>query len=145
MVGQSEERWNADRDDLKISVSWIQSLSILLHFVIFFTFFLFFIAKLIKHIILSRNVLFLVFRVELEDFSFWHGTLKKTQVFQFSFRKNPLSLPFKGASSDEDLWKISTGWRHHLLYYSGMTITCWKPMGCTTENDILNISKIGDD
>jgi hypothetical protein len=70
LVGQSEERWNADRDDLKISVSWIQSLSILLHFVIFFTFFLFFIAKLIKHIILSRNVLFLVFRVELEDFSF---------------------------------------------------------------------------
>jgi hypothetical protein len=42
----------------------------------------------------------------------------------------------------------------HLLHVSffltfsflvGMTITCWKPMGCTTENDILNISKTCDD
>jgi hypothetical protein len=52
---------------VQISVDAVQ-------FVIFFYFFLFFIKKLIKYIILSRNVFFLGFWLELGDLTFRHGT-----------------------------------------------------------------------
>ena len=41
------------------------------------------------------------------------------------FQKNPQGVTlFKGDSSDEALWRISTGRRHHLLYYSDQASKC---------------------
>ncbi len=65
--------------------SWFKSASMLLHFVMFGYFFLFFIAKLIKHIILSRNVFFFSFSGFIGDFSFWRGTSKKNVSFSVKF------------------------------------------------------------
>ncbi len=76
-------------DGLKMRGSWFKTLSMLSHFIVFFYFFLFFIAKLIKHIILSRNVFFFSFSGGIRGFFILTRDLEKTQVFQFSSRKNP--------------------------------------------------------
>ena len=49
----------------------------MIFFLLFFFFFAFFNAKLINHIILSRNVFFRSFLVELGDFNFDMGLRKK--------------------------------------------------------------------
>ena len=48
---------------------------------------------------------------------------KKRKFFSLVLGKiRVVSLPFKGDGSDIALWRISTGRRHHLLYYSGSAV-----------------------
>ena len=48
---------------------------------------------------------------------------KKRKFFSLVLGKiREVSLPFKGDGSDIALWRISTGRRHRLLYYSATNI-----------------------
>jgi hypothetical protein len=47
---------------------------------------------------------------------------KKRKFFSLVLGKiREVSLPFVVDGSDMALWRISTGQRHHLLYYSGLS------------------------
>ena len=58
-------------------------------------------------------------RNPIDQFSYVSFTaVCKKMLFFLPLKIREVSPPFKGVSSDEALWKVSTGRRHHLLYYS---------------------------
>ena len=106
---------------LKNCDSWFKSLSMLLHFVVFFYFFFIFYCKTDKTHYSVKNCVFLSFLGGIRGFFILTRDLEKKRKF-FSLvlgKIREVSLPFVVDGSDIALWRISTGRRHHLLYYSG--------------------------
>jgi hypothetical protein len=108
------------RGDVKIT--WFKTLSILSHFMVFFYFFFIFYCKTDKTHYSVKKCVFFSFSGGIRGFFILTRDLEKKRKF-FSLvlgKIREVSLPFKGDGSDIALWRISTGRRHHLLYYSAL-------------------------
>ena len=100
---------------VQVSVDYIE-------FYEFFTFFFIFYCKNDKTHYSVKNCVFLSFLGGIRGFFILTRDLEKKRKF-FSLvlgKIRKVSLPFVVDGSDIALWRISTGRRHHLLYYSAL-------------------------
>ncbi len=114
--------WNILRDDFMI-FQWRSGSSLcrccwtLRFFLLFFIFY----CKTDKTHYAVKNCVFLSFLGGIRGFFILTRDLEKKRKF-FSLvlgKIREVSLPFVVDGSDIALWRILTGRRHHLLYYSG--------------------------
>ena len=126
MKNESSERW-LSRKSVGLVIRWSIDrrfrvhVSVLLNFTIFLLFF-YFLLQTDKTHYSVKNCGFLSFLGGIRGFFILTRDLEKIRKF-FSLvlgKIREVSLPFVVDGSDIALWRISTGRRHHLLYYSAL-------------------------